>query len=245
MKKLSLFLGLVAAAFIVFAQTTDTRTLSSFDNVRSSEGINVFLSKGTSHSARIEADGIDIEDVLTEVSGDRLEIHLAGGNHRNVDVSVYVTYVNLKALSASSASSIKVSDDVKTSGDFEVKASSAGSIEVSVSASSVDIDVSSSGDVDITVDTDELDAELSSAGDITISGSAVEADISGSSSGDFNGYNFTCEEAELSASSGASIRITVTKDLIGRASSGGSIRYRGDPERVSDSSSSGGSVKKS
>ena len=244
MKKLSLFVGLLAAAIIVFGQKSANRTLPSFDRVQSAEGVEVFLSKGNEHTARIEAEGITVEDVITEVSGDKLQIHLEGTNHRNVEVKVYVTYVTLSGVSASSASNIRVDGEVKASGDFEVSASSAGSVSVNVSARSVDLDVSSSGNINIGVNAEELDAEMSSAGDITISGNVRAVAIDGSSSGQFDGDDFTCEVADLRVSSGASIRITVTKELEGRASSGGSIRYKGNPGMVDANSSSGGSVKK-
>lgn len=245
MKKLLLFVWVLGTFLTGFTQSTDTRSLRSFDRVSAAEGVEVFLTAGSVESARIEASRISVEDVLTEVSGGKLSIHLEGNNHRNVDVKVYVTYKELSGLSASSAASIKVEDDVDARGNFDIGASSAGSVSVSLSAESVDIDVSSSGDVNAEVRVAELDAEMSSAGDIDISGTAKYAAVSGSSSGGFDGYDFVCDEADLRVSSGASIKITVNEKLDGRASSGGSIRYKGAPSQVNANSSSGGSVRKS
>ncbi len=96
-----------------------------FSEVTAQEGIDVFLTKGSSESARIEADGISVDKVLTDVSGGTLKIHLEGDNHRNVDVKVYVTFVDLSALKASSAASIRVEGMVQAKGDFEISCSSA------------------------------------------------------------------------------------------------------------------------
>ena len=103
MKNLFTFAIAAFVSFSVFAQSGTNRSLSPFTEVSVQEGIEAILSKGTKESARIEADGIDIEDVITEVSGGVLKMELEGDNHRNVEVTIYVTYVELEGLRASSA----------------------------------------------------------------------------------------------------------------------------------------------
>lgn len=235
----------VLITFSVTAQSGAERSLEPFTRVSSQEGIDVVLTKGSKESAKIDADGIDIEDVLTEVSGGTLKVHLDGDNHRNVDVKVYVTYVELSGLKASSASSIKVREKVVAKGDFDIQCSSAADIEVELSADELEVDVSSSGDVDLVVTVNRLEMEVSSAGDIEIKGTAKSVDANASSSGDIDGYDLTCDDADLRASSGSSIKLTINKKLDARASSGASIRYEGNPTYVNGDSSSGGSVRKS
>lgn len=221
------------------------RELPSFSQVSAQEGIDVFLSKGDSETARIEAEGIALDRVLTEVDGGTLKIHLEGDNHRNVDVKVFVTYVNLDGLKASSAASLKVDGQVNTKGNFDISCSSAGSIEASVNADEVDIDVSSSGDVNLILQAGNLDIEVSSAGEVNVSGKVGGIDAGASSSGEIDGYELICGDADLRASSGASIKLTVNGRLEARASSGASIRYQGSPTNTNTDSSSGGSVKRS
>ncbi|WP_421870025.1 head GIN domain-containing protein [Marinoscillum sp.] len=245
MKKIFLFSMAALISLSVFSQSGATRSLSSFTKVSTQEGIEAILTKGNKESARIEADGIDIEDVITDVSGGTLNLELEGDNHRNVEVTVYVTYVTLDGLKASSAGSIEVKDKVVTSGDFDIRCSSAGDIEASIEADEMDIDVSSAGDVDLTIAVNELDMEVSSAGDIEVKGTAKYVDANASSSGDIDAYDLSCDEADLRASSGASIKLTVKEKLDARASSGGSIRYEGNPRYVDADSSSGGSVRRS
>mgnify|MGYP002651880848 CR=1 FL=1 len=245
MRKIFLLSIAALLSFTVWSQSGATRSLDSFTKVSTQEGIEAILTKGTKESARIEADGIDIEDVITDVSGGTLSLELDGDNHRNVDVTIYVTYVELSGLRASSAGSIDVRDKVIAKGDFDIRCSSAGDIEATIEADEMDIDVSSAGDVELVVVVNELDMEVSSAGDIEIEGTAKYVEASASSSGDIDGYDLTCDEADLRASSGASIKLTVKEKLDGRASSGGSIRYEGNPKYVDANSSSGGSVKRS
>lgn len=244
MKKPLLFCTLFLVAMLTFGQSGTNRSLSPFDKVSAQEGVEVILRSGSSESAVIEADGIDVEDVLTEVEGSTLRIHLEGDNHRNVDVKVIVTYKQLSALGASSAASIVAENELSVGGDFDIDASSAGSIEVALTADDVDIDVSSSGNVQVKLTAASLDAELSSAGRINASGKANTVSIGASSSGTFSGDDFSSEEADLQTSSGASIKLEVKERLDARASSGGSIRYKGNPSNTNSDSSSGGSVRK-
>jgi hypothetical protein len=49
----------------------------------------------------------------------------------------------------------------------------------------------------------------------------------------------------VETSSAGSVKVNVADALVANASSGGSIRYRGNPSKSITNSSSGGSVKKS
>lgn len=244
MKKiLNLSLALLIG-FSAFAQRTTTRSLSSFSEISAHEGIEVYLKKGAKEEARIEASGLELSEVLTEVSGGKLKIHLEKNSYRNIDVTVWVTYKSLNAVSASSAAEITGEDQIVTDGDFRISASSAGEVSLDVRCEDLDISASSAGEVALKVKASDVTASASSAGSIEISGSARSADVEVSSSGDFEGYDLSVETADMSASSGGSADITVSEQLNARASSGGSIRYKGNP-RMDVSTSSGGSVRKS
>ncbi|MEM6641537.1 MAG: head GIN domain-containing protein [Bacteroidota bacterium] len=243
-------LGILVAA-AAFAQE-ETRDLRSFSTISASEGIDVFLLKGTDESARvvINSGNIELDDVLTEVSGSRLKIHLDDGKgwtkRKNIDVEVFVKYKSLEGLRASSAASISAENAIDANGDFEIDVSSAGDIEVEINnVQELDIEASSAGDARLVVEAEEIDAGISSAGGIEISGYATTQEIDASSSGDYEGFDLKSKEVDASASSGGSVEVNVNDRLRARASSGGSVRYRGEPTNVNSDSSSGGSVKKS
>jgi hypothetical protein len=142
-----------------------------------------------------------------------------------VHVKVYVTYVNLEKISASSASSVFSDGVIKTS-NIDIAVSSAANVEVSLDASSVMVDTSSAGEVVLEGKSPKLEVEVSSAGDV-------------------DAYKLECETVIANVSSGGEAKLSVSKDLEAHASSGGDIRYRGNPTRTNTNSSSGGSVKKS
>lgn len=244
MKRLFLLLIIIASCDAAPVRDTANRKLSSFSKISVGEGIEVILQKDSVEGVTIETENIAVEDVLTEVDGGELRIHLEGDNHRNVDVKVYVTYKMLNGVSVSSAASISAKEKITAGEDFEIGASSAGDLALEVQAEDVEVNVSSSGEANLTVTASTLEANVSSAGEISISGFADYAEVQTSSSGEFNGLDFSADEAELQASSGADIKVTVNERMNARASSGGSIRYKGAPSVTDADSSSGGSVRK-
>ena len=181
------------------------------------------LIKGSSEKAEIEVTGTDAENVLTEVSGDRLKIHMASGNWRNVNAFVKLTYRNLEEIDVSSAASV--------------------STESAISSDRMEMDVSSAGKADLIFNVGIMEVDVSSAANLNAEGEVDEIEVDVSSAGSMSAYDLKCKAADLAASSAGSIKITVTEHINARASSGGSIRYKGKPDKERVSSSSGGSVK--
>lgn len=223
---------LIVASFIIITyssalcQQSETRSIGSFSGVKVTEGIDVFLKKGNRESLRVEVSGTKLENIITEVSGSYLRVHMRDTDHRgSIVAKVYVTYVKIDKLSASSAGSI-FSEGTLEADDMEISASSAGSIEVAIHAGSVEVSVSSAAQIELQGKTKTLDINASSAGQI-------------------DAYDLQAEKVSAEASSAGSLKISVSEDLRANASSGGSIRYHGNPNKSITDSSSGGSVKKS
>ncbi|MGC4021036.1 MAG: head GIN domain-containing protein [Cyclobacteriaceae bacterium] len=222
-----LIVALWVFSIVVVAQKSETRSLKSFHNIKVSQAIDVYLKKGDKESARVEITGGDVEDVVTEVTENTLRVKMrdSRGFFSKVDAKVYVTYVSLEKISASSASSV-FSDGMIKANNLDINVSSAASVELSVEATSVMVDVSS-------------------AGDAVLEGKASKVEVEVSSGGEIDAYKLDGETVVARSSSGGDARISVSKDLDAHASSGGDIRYRGNPSRTNTQSSSGGSVKKS
>jgi hypothetical protein len=193
----------------LLAQQTETRAVGSFRGVKVSSAIDAYLKKGDKESVRVEVTGSSPSEVVTEIEGSSLRIKMRDGHRfwRDVKVKVYVTYVNIDRISASSAASV-FSEGVIKADRIDIGASSAANIEVSLEANTTIVDTSSAGE-------------------------------------DVDCYRLECETVVASVSSGGEAKISVSKDLEAHASSGGDIRYRGNPSRTNTHSSSGGSVKKS
>jgi hypothetical protein len=226
MKQTGIILLLVVVATGVFAQQTETRQLGKFNGIRVSEAIDVYLKKGDKESARVEVDGVNLSDVLTDLSGNVLRVHMASGNYRNrTSVKVYVTYVDMGRISCASAANV-FTDGVLKTNNLEITCASAGSVELKLDAVTTTI-------------------EVASAGDITLEGKSKSLTIDAASAGTVDAYNLEAEKVEAKVGSAGSAKVNVTKSLDAEANSGGSIRYRGNPTSTNIDSNSGGSVKKS
>ncbi|HYC85295.1 MAG TPA: head GIN domain-containing protein [Chryseosolibacter sp.] len=227
MMKYLAFILITCTATISIAQQSETREVGSFSGVKAAEAIDVYLKKGEKESVRVEVSSGSPTEVITEVSGSYLKVHMRDNNSRRRDMSVkvYVTYVSINKLSASSAGSIYSEGTVK--------------------ANSMDISGSSAGTIDIAIDAETASVSASSAADVELRGKARSISVDASSAGQINAYDLASEKVDASASSGGSVKVNVNKELDAHASSGGSIRYRGNPDKSITESSSGGSVKKS
>lgn len=223
--KIAALVVIVFSFFITVAQETETRNVGSFSGVKAMEGVDVFLKKGDAEEVKVEVTGTRASNVVTEVSGSYLRIHMRDVSGRNVSAKVYVTYVSLDKLSVSSAGSI-FSDGALKADHMEISATSAGSIEVAIDAGSAKI-------------------SSSTAGDIELKGRAKSISVDASSAGQIDAFDLEADQVNAQASTGGSVKINVRESLEAHASSGGSIRYLGNPDRSNTNSSTGGSVRKS
>jgi len=213
MKKLFFGLLLISSLPLV-AQKSETRKIGAFKGVKVSQAIDLYLKKADKESAKVMITGGDLEDVITEVDGTTLRVKMRDtrGFFSKVDVKVYVTYVNLEKISASSASSV-FSEGIIKANNMDVGVSSAANVEIAVDAASMMVDVSSAGEVvlegkspnlEVEVESETVKASASSGGDAKIS---VSKDL------------------EAHASSGADIRYRGNPSRTNtHSSSGGSVK---------------------
>jgi hypothetical protein len=223
MKKILVF-SLLIPAFLALGQKSENRQLGSFTGIKVSEGIDVYLKKGDRPSVRLEVTGTDPDNVVTEVTGGYLKIHMASGSYRNHTVKAFVTYVELEKISASSAATL-VAEGTLKGRNLSINASSAASI-------------------DLSVDVESLTVGASSAADVELRGKAGRLSVEVSSSGEVDAYDLVADTVTAQASSAGTAKVQVTSELNAQASSAGSIRYKGNPARSNTNASSGGSIKK-
>ena len=230
MKKQLLTLLLASGVTMLMAfGDTETRNLSSFSEISVAAGIKATLVKGNVNKADIDAEGIELDKVITEVDGDRLIVKIKTrmwgnwGNKRNVKVTI--TYSeSLESVSASSGASV-VSDEVLRT------------------ASRLELQSSSGANSKLKVNTENISADVSSGASLNVEGSANTIEIDVSSGSSFKGYDLVCKNVNVDVSSGGSAYVHATSELDADVSSGGSVKYKGNPSSKNIDKSSGGSVK--
>jgi len=210
---------------LTFAQKTEVRQLDRFTALRVTSGIDVKLIRGDRPSARIESSGIRLDEIDTEVQGNTLRIgfksiRIDGRN----DVKIQVTYVSLDRITALAAASVYASEPVVSDG-LELSASAAGSIEIPVKA-------------------ERLSVEANAASSVILSGKAVQFHAEASTSSTVDAYQLEAQRVTVRVSTASDARVTARKEIDAEASTAGSIRYKGDPERSNTSATTAGSIRR-
>ena len=243
-------------------------SITDFSRIETSRAVHLVVEKRSGREAIIEADDNIMPYVIVEVDGGCLNVGIDDDIKSLNDVTVKVTVPsdgNISAISASSASRVTVETEIKSPklmldassaaninitksdvGTCSIDASSAANVEGAIKADNCVIDMSSASDVNVALLAVKCDVTATSAASATLSGEAGDIEITVSSAAKVDAMDLNARNADVSASSGGSIKITCMKSIDASASSGGSVKYaaKGDLDPELRHTSSGGSVKK-
>lgn len=242
--------------------------IADFSRIETSRAVHLVVEKRSGREAIIEADDNIMPYVIVEVDGGCLTVSIDNEIKSLNNVTVKVTVPsdgNISAISASSASRVTVETEIKSPklmldassaaninitksdvGTCSIEASSAANVEGAIKADNCVIDMSSASDVNVALLAVKCDVTATSAASATLSGEAGDIEITVSSAAKVDAMDLNARNADVSASSGGSIKITCMKSIDASASSGGSVKYaaKGDLDPELRHTSSGGSVKK-
>lgn len=247
---------------------TRSVNIADFSRIETSRAVHLVVEKRSGREAIIEADDNIMPYVIVEVDGGCLNVGIDDDIKSLNNVTVKVTVPsdgNISAISASSASKVTVETEIKSPklmldassaaninitksdvGTCSIDASSAANVEGAIKADNCVIDMSSASDVNVALLAVKCDVTATSAASATLSGEAGDIEITVSSAAKVDAMDLNARNADVSASSGGSIKITCMKSIDASASSGGSVKYaaKGDLDPELRHTSSGGSVKK-
>lgn len=220
-------IAIAAGSLNLHAQETKNVAVSNFTEVAVTAGIELHITQGTSESARIVADDDVINDVVLEKSGNNLRIGWKENwgikkMWKNRNARVYITYKKLNSISASSGSSLRTENTLKTD--------------------HLDASVSSGASMDAKISCNELQLSTNSGASVSIAGTATNMEIKSSSGSSVNAVNLVTQYARANTNSGADIKINVAKGLETNTSSGSGIRYKGNASLKNTSNSRSSSV---
>jgi hypothetical protein len=228
------FLFLFAAFFMLCSCNYTTgsgnvisqkRSLANFTGIDVGGSFDVEVTIGAVTEVRVEADDNLMKYIVTDVSGDVLNIHTERlHNISNAHLKVYITLPVLKSVNAAASADVKVLGVITYNGKLIFEASSSADIEASV-------------------DAPEVEAEANSSGSVTLSGKTKNYKAEASSSGDIKSAALLTENAVVTANSSGTVAVHASISLTADASSSGDITYRGAAS-VKKDENSGGSIEK-
>jgi hypothetical protein len=223
MKRALVFLVIISLAYGFSAGQTvkETRDVKGFTSVGFGIAGNLYVKIGPQFSVELEGEKDDLEEIITELSGERLQIKQENWRFDfREKVNVYVTLPELEGLGVSGSGKAEIQNAVKTE-DLDLSVSGSGNIYTAGLA------------------VENLECSISGSGNIRLGeGNAKDAEISISGSGSFFGEMAKCETMEVHVSGSGNCTCNVTESLEASVSGSGNVTYTGNPRidaRVSGS----------
>ncbi len=202
----------------------ERREVGNFNEIKTSRGMNVYLSQGTNQKVLVEADSNLMDAIETKVDDSTLVITTSKNIRRSKSLKVFVTAPQINNIRTTAGSNVYSENQLKTE-KLELTASAGSNMRLDVDANNMDVSATAGSNINIEGKSEVFTAKATS-------GSNIKAE------------DLTVEDCNARTTSGANIWIHVNSKLDGKASSGGNIFYSGNPKSVNSESSSGGNVRK-
>lgn len=196
-----------------------------FYEIHVSRGLDVYLTQGNSNQAVIEADGNLHDIIIVEVINNVLDITAEENIRSAKSKKVLVTFKNANRIVATSGSDVYSTNTIK--------------------ADDLELETNSGSDMELEIDTQKLYCLSTSGSDLELTGRAATLNAEANSGSDIDAGDLMAEKSTVKATSGASVTVNSSKELIAKANSGGDVTYYGNPERLEKSEGvSGGNINK-
>ena len=202
---------------------TEQRNISSdFIAIDASQGIDVYLTTGDRTALRVEADENLHDIIITEVKDGTLHIYSDKNIWSAKSRKVFVTAQSINEIHADSGAEIRSENTIKAE-DLRVSATSGSDLRL---------------DLNVT----NLNCKTSSGADARLRGKAVNFTASSTSGSDIKAQDLQAEICKVKVTSGADAYVNVSERLEANATSGGDIKYIGNPKSISENASASGSI---
>jgi|GEM_PF-176306 len=207
---------------------TEERPVTDFTRIEVSGPFEVIMVQDGTEKLSIEADPEDLADIITDVRGGKLVIRYDRNNWGNWSdrnsrrFYVKLSVKNLEAISTSASAVLRNTGMLKTD--------------------RLSLGASSGSDLELNLEAGEVNCETSSGADVKLAGTANFFEVDVSSGADVAAGDLKAVRCLANASSGADATVHATEELDAQASSGGDVRYYGNPAKLKVRSSSGGDV---
>lgn len=220
---LLIFLSL---AFGAAGADSEIRNVSSFDGIRASGLLEVYLEEGSGNTVRVVVEGTSLDEVVTENDGNTLVVRMKAGilyDEDEVDAKAYVSYTVLR--------------------DINVVTGARVISESTLRGDKIAIEMTTGGKADLKLDVNTVDARVVKGSALTLSGNTGSIDATVNFSAELHAYELSCDRVYIAVNSGAVAEVRALKEIEGSAGSGGTLYVKGNPARKSFKKSLGGTVR--
>ncbi|MFH2141456.1 MAG: head GIN domain-containing protein [Bacteroidota bacterium] len=188
----------------------EARSVSSFDEIKSCDDFNVFVTQDSINSIIVEAEENLVPYISTEINGNKLTIKTEKNRnlHNTKPVNIYLHTGSLSHVSLSG------------SGNINIEGANTGFLE---------LDISGSGNINCQIDAGSIDAHIAGSGDMTLAGTSDESNFKISGSGKIRSYNLEQYNCHSDISGSGNIYVFANDLLDVDISGSGNVYYIGIP----------------
>ncbi|SDQ86326.1 protein of unknown function [Chryseobacterium soldanellicola] len=225
----------------------ESRNVGDFSGINVSTGVNLVFKQESPTNVKVIADADKLQYIITKVENGVLKVYVDNKGQKNLkfkNISVNVSSPRMDNIKASSGATFTTINSVRED-NLTIDASSGSVVKGKFAISNnARVEATSGSDIKATITSKTFGFKGSSGSDTSFEGQSGQANFEISSGALCKAENFRVNNVEAESSSGASLSINVVDKLKVKASSGGLVKYKGNPEIDSDiSKMSGGSLK--
>lgn len=206
----------------LLSQDVIERDLKPFNGLHVNDKIIVRLIKSDREHITVKTQGVDFEDVKTEIINNILRVYISGNLFSRKKVIVNLEYKTIHYITAINGADITTVSTLQTD--------------------SLSIDLKTGGTFYLDANVGYLKSNVIEGSLLNAKGHASVQDIFVASSATVSAFDLQTDVADVRASTGATAKVFVTKELHAHANMSGSVLYKGNPEICITESSSAGNI---
>lgn len=224
----------------------ENRNVGQFSGLEVSSGIKVVFAQDNSTSVKVFADADKLHNVITKVENGILKITIDNKGAKNLrfkNLSVNVSSPKIDKIKTSSGSNFTTVNEIRGK-EMTLDASSGSAVVGKFQISGVsNVEASSGSNIKISINSNKVLVRSSSGSGLTLEGNTNYVSIDASSGSSCKAEQLRANIGVVESTSGSSVSVNAKDELTVRASSAGSVRYKGNPRIESNiSKSSAGSL---
>ncbi|ROH96818.1 DUF4252 domain-containing protein [Chryseobacterium daecheongense] len=225
----------------------ESRNVGEFSGIQVSTGVNVVFKQESPSNVKVIADADKLQYVITKVENGILKVYVDNKGVKNLkfkNLSVNVSSPKMNEIKASSGSTFTTINSVNEN-SMVLDASSGAAINGKFNISnSTQVDATSGAVIKANLTSKDVTVRCSSGSNTNFEGQAGTAIFDVSSGALCKADNLRVNKVEAESTSGGNLSVHVVDRLKVKASSGGLVKYKGNPEIDSNISKvSGGTLK--
>lgn len=225
----------------------ESRNVGEFSGVHASTGVRVIFKQESPTNVKVIADADKLQYVVTKVENGILKIYVDNKGMKNLkfkNLNINVSSPKINTIKTSSGASFTVVNSVNEN-NLNIDASSGSIINGKFNISNTThAEVTSGSSIRANINSKNLVFKGSSGSTATFEGQAGSAEFDISSGALCKADSLRTNKVQAESTSGANLSINVVDNLKVKASSGGLVKYKGNPEITSDiNKNSGGTLK--